>query len=60
MEARDAARLVEFLEQHGVEVYVDGGWAVDALLGKQTRQDRPYGESHISTSSMKIALSLPQ
>jgi len=37
MDARDAAELVELLEQHGVEAYVDGGWAVDALLGEQTR-----------------------
>ena len=25
------------LEENGLEVYVDGGWAVDALLGEQTR-----------------------
>jgi lincosamide nucleotidyltransferase A/C/D/E len=37
MHARDAAQLVEFLEQRGLEVYVDGGWAVDALLGVETR-----------------------
>jgi lincosamide nucleotidyltransferase A/C/D/E len=37
MDARDAAEILAFLEQHGVEVYVDGGWAVDALLGEQTR-----------------------
>jgi len=37
MDARAAADLIEFLEQNGVEVYVDGGWAVDALLGQQTR-----------------------
>jgi lincosamide nucleotidyltransferase A/C/D/E len=37
MDARDAVMLVEFLERHGLEVYVDGGWAVDALLGEQTR-----------------------
>jgi lincosamide nucleotidyltransferase A/C/D/E len=37
MHAREAASIVEFLERHGLEVYVDGGWAVDALLGEQTR-----------------------
>jgi lincosamide nucleotidyltransferase A/C/D/E len=37
MDARDAAQLVAFLERHGLEVYVDGGWAVDALLGVETR-----------------------
>src|SRR5919199_5167454 len=25
------------LEQHGLEVYIDGGGAVDAVLGEQTR-----------------------
>jgi lincosamide nucleotidyltransferase A/C/D/E len=28
---------MRLFEQHGLEVYVDGGWAVDALLGVQTR-----------------------
>ncbi len=37
MDARTAADLVRFLEHAGIEVYVDGGWAVDALLGRQTR-----------------------
>jgi lincosamide nucleotidyltransferase A/C/D/E len=37
MDAEHAIELIQFLEQHGLEVYVDGGWAVDALLGHQTR-----------------------
>ncbi len=37
MSARDARRLYGLLEDAGVEVWVDGGWAVDALLGAQTR-----------------------
>jgi lincosamide nucleotidyltransferase A/C/D/E len=37
MKAEAAAELINFLEQNGIEVYVDGGWAVDALLGQQTR-----------------------
>jgi lincosamide nucleotidyltransferase A/C/D/E len=37
MDARTAAALIRFLEQHSIEVYVDGGWAVDALLGGETR-----------------------
>jgi lincosamide nucleotidyltransferase A/C/D/E len=40
MNARDAAELIELFEHHGLEVYVDGGWAVDALLGEQTRPHR--------------------
>jgi lincosamide nucleotidyltransferase A/C/D/E len=37
MDARAAAELIRLLEQRTLEVYVDGGWAVDALLGVQTR-----------------------
>ena len=33
----DAAAVIQLLEANGVEVYVDGGWAVDALLGEETR-----------------------
>jgi len=29
--------LLRFLEEQGLEIHVDGGWAVDALLGEQTR-----------------------
>ena len=37
MTALDVAELVAFLEQNDLEIYVDGGWAVDAVLGEQTR-----------------------
>ncbi len=30
--------ILELLDQNGIEVYVDGGWGVDALLGRQTRR----------------------
>jgi lincosamide nucleotidyltransferase A/C/D/E len=37
MTAQDAIEIVQLFEQNAIEVYVDGGWGVDALLGKQTR-----------------------
>ena len=37
MKASDVVELLQLLEQNGIEVFVDGGWGVDALLGKQTR-----------------------
>jgi lincosamide nucleotidyltransferase A/C/D/E len=37
MDGRAASEMIRLLEGHGLEVYVDGGWAVDALLGEQTR-----------------------
>ena len=37
MNASDVVNLLDFFEQSGLDVHVDGGWAVDALLGRQTR-----------------------
>jgi lincosamide nucleotidyltransferase A/C/D/E len=37
MTARDVVELVDDLEAAGVDVWLDGGWGVDALLGEQTR-----------------------
>nr|WSW69509.1 aminoglycoside nucleotidyltransferase [Streptomyces sp. NBC_00995] len=38
MSAKDALALLERLHAHGVDACVGGGWSVDALLGKQTRE----------------------
>jgi lincosamide nucleotidyltransferase A/C/D/E len=35
VEAEDVVEVVAFLEGLGVEVWLDGGWGVDALLGRQ-------------------------
>ena len=37
MTGRDAAEILGMIERLGVRIWVDGGWAVDALLGRQTR-----------------------
>jgi len=37
MTAADAIEIIKLLTDHGIVVHVDGGWGVDALLGKQTR-----------------------
>lgn len=37
MSADAAVRLIQLFDRNGVEVFIDGGWGVDALLGKQTR-----------------------
>ena len=37
MTSNDVVELLQLLDQHSIEVYVDGGWGIDALLGKQTR-----------------------
>jgi lincosamide nucleotidyltransferase A/C/D/E len=37
MTAHNVIEIVQLLDRHCIGVYVDGGWGVDALLGKQTR-----------------------
>jgi lincosamide nucleotidyltransferase A/C/D/E len=32
--------LAQLFEEAGIEVWLDGGWAVDAVLGEQTRSHR--------------------
>lgn len=38
MTADDVFWMVKLLEQNQIEVTLDGGWGVDALLGEQTRK----------------------
>lgn len=40
MKAEDVLGLYNALERSGVQIWVDGGWGIDALLGKETRQHR--------------------
>ncbi|MBI2338413.1 nucleotidyltransferase family protein [Candidatus Daviesbacteria bacterium] len=37
MEAEDVIELYTLFEENHIEVWIDGGWGIDALLGKQTR-----------------------
>src|ERR1019366_7462689 len=38
-------QLLQLFAQNGIDVVVDGGWGVDALLGEQTR---PHGDLDIA------------
>jgi lincosamide nucleotidyltransferase A/C/D/E len=38
MTAKDATDLYKLFDQHGIKVWIDGGWGVDALLSHQTRK----------------------
>ncbi len=40
MTIQDVLCLIQLFDEHQLEVIVDGGWAVDALLGEQTRPHR--------------------
>lgn len=37
MEKEDVISLYHLLQENGIEVWIDGGWGIDALLDKQTR-----------------------
>ena len=37
MQASDVVEAIDALESAGVDVWVYGGWGIDALLGEQTR-----------------------
>lgn len=37
MNAQDVLELYTLLGDHGVQLWLDGGWGIDALLGRQTR-----------------------
>ena len=37
MHAADVVEVIDALESDGVDVWVYGGWGIDALLGEQTR-----------------------
>jgi lincosamide nucleotidyltransferase A/C/D/E len=37
MTANDAIEIVQLFDLHHINFYIDGGWGIDALLGKQTR-----------------------
>ncbi len=44
MTAADVIDLYAQLGDLGIQVWIDGGWGVDALLGEQTR---PHGDLDI-------------
>ena len=37
MTSRDVVEILGMVERKGIRIWIDGGWAVDALLGRQTR-----------------------
>jgi lincosamide nucleotidyltransferase A/C/D/E len=37
MTAADVTELLDRLRDEDIDVWIDGGWGVDALLGEQTR-----------------------
>ena len=40
MTAEDVLEICDLMRANGITIWVDGGWGVDALLGKRTRRHR--------------------
>ena len=40
MSSSDLTELLRLLDEASIDVWLDGGWGVDALLGRQTRRHR--------------------
>jgi lincosamide nucleotidyltransferase A/C/D/E len=61
MKGSDVVELLEWLEQHGIDVWLNGGWGIDALLGHQTREHEdlditiPAADRAAYTSAMLAA-----
>jgi lincosamide nucleotidyltransferase A/C/D/E len=51
MNAHDVVELYVTLERAGVRVWIDGGWSVDAALG---RESRPHGDLDIAIEASAV------
>jgi lincosamide nucleotidyltransferase A/C/D/E len=45
MTAEDIVELYSGLLARGVQLWVDGGWGIDALAGRQTRPHKDFDAS---------------
>ena len=52
MTATDVVEILERFDQNHIELHIDGGWAVDALLGEQTR---PHTDLDIAVQHKDVA-----
>ncbi len=59
MNSQDVLKIYDHLLKNDVEVWIDGGWCVDALLGKQTREhpDLDIAVDHKNSAKIKKVLS---
>jgi hypothetical protein len=53
MTAGDVLDVLKLFERHAIEVIIDGGWAVDALLGEHTR---PHSDLDIAMPHKHVPL----
>jgi len=58
MTAQDVVEIVKLLNQNNIDIVIDGGWGVDALLGRQTRihNDLDVAVKHKDVSKIRALL----
>lgn len=58
MTVQDVVAFLQLMEKNNIEVWIDGGWAVDALLEKQTRahEDLDIAVRHRYTERIRSLL----
>jgi lincosamide nucleotidyltransferase A/C/D/E len=58
MAMADVIEIVQLFDQYHIDLYIDGGWGVDALLGEQTRvhADLDIAVEHRSASDIRALL----
>ncbi len=58
MTANDVIEIVRLFNQNDIEVIIDGGWGVDALLGEQTRphEDLDVAVAHKDVGKIRALL----
>ena len=52
VEQAEVLAIYRLLANHGIEVWLDGGWGIDALIGEQTR---PHGDLDIAVRHDDVA-----
>jgi lincosamide nucleotidyltransferase A/C/D/E len=59
MTAKDVIELYKLFDQHGINILIDGGWGVDALLGHQARKhdDLDIALHHSNVSAVTVTSS---
>lgn len=58
MNAEDVLKVIQLFNQHRIEIIIDGGWGVDALLGEQTRlhEDLDVAVFHKDVQTIRLLL----
>ncbi|MCX4779122.1 nucleotidyltransferase domain-containing protein [Streptomyces sp. NBC_01264] len=60
MEAAEVLSVLALLRRAGVEVWVGGGWGIDALLGRRTRDHRDLDLMHRQEQEPAVVAALAE